>query len=136
MQRSITMKKGCVILADSHQNVLEGIRGLLETLFETVIMVADRDSLCRAAKSLNPEMAVIDLSLFGPCHEEYSSEIKSHCPHIKLIMISIYDGKELVQDVLDGGASAFVLKRAVATDLIPAVEMVGRGNLFVSPLCR
>ena len=49
-----------VILADNHQNTLEGIRGLLETMFETVLMVADKNSLFEAIDKVGPDLAVVD----------------------------------------------------------------------------
>ena len=45
---SHTASGGCVVLADSHQNMLEGVRGLLEAMFEAVVMVADKVSLFKA----------------------------------------------------------------------------------------
>jgi len=53
----------CVLLADRHHGLTEGVRGLLETLFHTVVMVADEASLTETAARLQPEVAVVDLSL-------------------------------------------------------------------------
>jgi DNA-binding NarL/FixJ family response regulator len=52
-----------VLLADSHHRLTEGVRRLLETAFETVIMVADEASLLEGARRVQPDMAVVDLSL-------------------------------------------------------------------------
>jgi len=57
------MNYGCVLLADSHPPMLEGVRSLLQELFEAVVMVADEASLLRAAEQLKPELAVVDVSL-------------------------------------------------------------------------
>jgi CheY-like chemotaxis protein len=57
------MKQGKVLLADNHQNMLEGVRNLLEDMFETVFMVADEASLMEAAEKLKPDLIVADLSL-------------------------------------------------------------------------
>src|SRR5215813_8100964 len=54
---------GCVLLADRHHGLTEGIRGLPETLFRTVVMVADESSLQETAARLRPEVIVADLSL-------------------------------------------------------------------------
>ena len=50
-----TMKAGRVLLADSHLNMLAGVHSLLETLFETVVMVADERSLIEAAATFPPD---------------------------------------------------------------------------------
>ena len=53
----------CVLLADSHHDLVEGVRGLLETAFATVVMVADEASLLDGAMRLRPDVAVVDISL-------------------------------------------------------------------------
>jgi len=53
----------CVLLADRHHGLTEGVRGLLETTFGTVVMVADETSLLDGASRLKPDVAVVDLSL-------------------------------------------------------------------------
>jgi DNA-binding NarL/FixJ family response regulator len=57
------MRQGRVILADSHSNMLGGIRRLLEDEVETVLMVADESSLYHALGNFNPDVVVADLSL-------------------------------------------------------------------------
>ena len=53
----------CVLLADRHHGLTEGVRGLLETAFGTVVMVADEASLLEGAGRLQPDVAIVDLSL-------------------------------------------------------------------------
>ncbi len=53
----------CVLLADRHHGLAEGVRGLLQTAFGTVVMVADEASLLDGADRLQPDVAVVDLSL-------------------------------------------------------------------------
>ena len=127
------MESRCIILADSHQNMLEGIRGLLETAFETVVMVADETSLFEVLDKLKPELAVVDLSL--PLSGEVNIVRKLHenNPDLKFIVLSVHDVQAAVDEVMSAGASGFVLKRCVATDLLDAVEKIDRGGSYVSP---
>jgi len=127
------MKKGCVILADSHQNLLEGIRGLLETMFETVVMVADKKSLFEAADKLKLKLAIVDLSLPVSGQVNVAREFKSRYPELKFIILSVNDEPEAVSEVMSAGASAFVLKRSIATDLFPAVRATLKGRTYISP---
>ena len=53
----------CVLLAGRHQGLSEGIRGLLETVFEVVVMVADEMSLLEGAKRVAAQMAIVDMSI-------------------------------------------------------------------------
>jgi len=125
-------KNGCVILADRHQNMLEGIRGLLETLFETVVMVADKRSLFEAIDKVRPDLAVVDLSLSAFSRVSIAGEIKESYPELKFIILSVHDDPTAIDEVMSAGAAAFVLKRSVAVDLFEAVQRVQEGHTFVS----
>ncbi|MBN2456905.1 MAG: response regulator transcription factor [Sedimentisphaerales bacterium] len=127
------MKKGCVILADSHQNLLEGVRGLLETMFDTVVMVADKKSLFEAAGKLKPELAVVDLSLPISGEVNVAREVKSRYPKLKFIILSVHDEPAAVSEAMSAGASGFVLKRSIATDIFPAVGEILKGGTYISP---
>jgi DNA-binding NarL/FixJ family response regulator len=126
------MKHGLVILADKHQDMLEGIRGLLETAFDTVVMVADRDALFETAQRLRPDLAIMDLSLPISSEINIVRQFKERHPDLKCIVLSVHDDAEVIEQVLSSGAAGFVLKRAAGTDLIPAVEEVLEGRTYVS----
>ncbi len=118
----------CVLLADSHQGLSEGVRGLLETAFGTVIMVAEEASLLEGAKRLQPDVAVVDLSLARHGGLDWLRTLRKLCPEVKVIVLSVHDEESVRQAAIDAGADAFVLKRAIATDLLPAVESVRRAQ--------
>ncbi|MBW8058708.1 MAG: response regulator transcription factor, partial [candidate division NC10 bacterium] len=86
-----TMKRGCILLADSHLNVLEGVRSLLEGMFAAVVMVADETSLFEAADKLKPNLAVVDLSLRGSDGVNVARRLKNHYPELKVIILSVHD---------------------------------------------
>ena len=56
-------ERGCALLADRHLGLMEGVRGLLETEFEAVVVVGDEVSLFESARQLHVAIAVVDLSL-------------------------------------------------------------------------
>jgi DNA-binding NarL/FixJ family response regulator len=62
--------------------------------------------------------------------------LRARCPDLKVIMLSLHDEASASQATLAAGANAFVLKRAIATDLLPAIEAVQAGLDFVSPAVR
>ena len=125
-------KIGCVILADSHQYLLEGIRGLLETMFETVVMVADKKSLFKAIAKVKPDMAVVDMSLSDSEPVSIAGEIKESYPELKFIILSVHDEPTAIDEVMSAGAAGFVLKRSLAVDLFEAVQRVQEGHTFIS----
>jgi DNA-binding NarL/FixJ family response regulator len=114
----------CVLLADRHHDLAEGVRGLLETAFGTVVMVADEASLLEGARRLRPNVAVVDLSLAQHRSLGWLRALRERCPDIRVIVLSVHDEQSIRRTVMDAGADAFVLKRAIATDLLPAVALV------------
>lgn len=121
-------KVSCVLLADSHHGLTEGIRGLLETAFGTVVMVADEVSLLEGASRIQPEVAVVDLALAGDKGLDWLEALHVRCPHLKVVALSLHDEPNVRQAAYDAGADAFVLKRSIGTDLLAAIEAV-RGDL-------
>lgn len=127
------MNSNCVILADNHQDMLEGIRGLLKTTFESVVMVADEKSLFEVVEKLNPDITVVDLSLPISGEVNVARKIKIHHPNLKFIVLSVHDEITAVNKIMSTGASGFVFKRSAVTDLMPAVDEVLKGGTYISP---
>jgi DNA-binding NarL/FixJ family response regulator len=127
------MRCGLVILADRHANMIEGIRLMLETVAESVLMVADEVSLMQAVERMIPDLVVADLSLPVSGAGNVVRLIKKHHPGIRVIIMSVHDERTVVNEVMDAGADGFVLKRRAAIDLLPAIDEVCLGQRFVSP---
>ncbi len=120
-------KRSCVLLADRHRGLTEGVRGLLETSFGTVVMVADEASLIDGAGRLQPDVVVVDLSLAQVAGLDWLRTLRQRCPDLKVIVLSIHDEQSVRKAAMEAGADAFVLKRAIATDLLSAVDAVRGG---------
>jgi DNA-binding NarL/FixJ family response regulator len=127
------MNSKCVILADSHQDMLEGIRGLLQTSFESVVMVADGKSLFDTVEKMQPDIVVVDLSLPVSDEVNVARKIKRLFPDLKFIILSVHDETTAVNEVMSAGAAGFVLKRCIATDLLSAAQEISKGNSYISP---
>jgi two-component system secretion response regulator SsrB len=131
----IPESKSCVLLADRHHGLTEAVRGLLESAFGTVVMVADEASLLEGAVRLRPDVAVVDLSLARDHGLGWLRLVRERCPGLKVIVLSVHDEQSVRDAALQAGADAFVLKRAIATDLLAAVEHVraDRADQEVAP---
>jgi DNA-binding NarL/FixJ family response regulator len=127
------MRQGRVILADTHPNVLGGIRRLLEAEVETVLMVTDEISLRHALEHINPDVLVVDLSLPVSTKSNIARELKKNYPQIKIIILSIHDDSSVFEEVMASGIEGFVLKRRAVIDLIPAIRKVLQGQKYISP---
>ena len=126
-------KSSCVLLADRHHGLRDGVRGLLETEFETVFMVADEASLLEGAGRLKPAIVVVDLSLAAGDLPGLLARVTERSPGSKVLMLTVHDEATVAQAALAAGAAGVVLKSKLATDLLPAVEALRAGKRYLSP---
>jgi DNA-binding NarL/FixJ family response regulator len=129
----VDKKSNCVLLADRHHGLRDGVRGLLETEFETVFMVADEASLLEGAERLRPAVVVVDLSLSAGDLRGLLGRIIARAPGAKMLLLSVHDEASVAKSALSAGADAVVLKRSLATDLVPALEALLAGKHYLSP---
>jgi DNA-binding NarL/FixJ family response regulator len=111
----------CVLLADRHHGLTEGLRSLLETAFGAVVMVADAASLLEGAERLHPDLAIVDLSLARKGGLGWLKDLRRRCPDLAIVALSVHDEQSVRAAALAAGADAFVLKRHISTALLPAV---------------
>ena len=122
----------CVLLADPHHGLSEGVRNLLATMFKTVVMVADEVSLFESAGRLQSDLAIVDLALSRGNALDFVRRLRERFPGMKLIVVSVHDQPSVSRSVVDAGADGFVGKRAIATDLLAAADAVLSGHPYVS----
>jgi len=122
----------CVLLADPHHGLSEGVRNLLATMFDTVVMVADEGSLFESAGRLRSDLAVVDLALSRGNALDFVRRLRGRFPAMKLIIVSVHDQPSVSRSVVEAGADAFVGKGAIATDLLAAADAVLAGQPYVS----
>ena len=123
----------CVLLADRHHGLIEGVRGLLETAFGTVFMVGDEASLIDGVERLQPSVTVVDLALAGGNWLRLLRTLREGTPATRLIVLSMYDELSVVRAAMGAGVNGFVLKRAIATDMLDAISAVLRDESYISP---
>jgi two-component system NarL family response regulator len=116
------IKSHCALLADRHPGLTEGIRGLLESRFETVVIVADPHSLLTSARRLQPDVALVDLSLTRSTNLEWLADLHDQCPDVKVVVLSVHDAPGVRRAVMAAGASGFVPKAAIVAELLPTLE--------------
>jgi DNA-binding NarL/FixJ family response regulator len=126
-------KADCVLLADSHHGITDGVRHLLATLFRAVVMVADEVSLFESAARLHSDLAILDLALPRGNALEFVRRFRDNFPETKMIVMSVHGESSVSRSVLEAGAQGFVVKCSIATDLLAATDAVLMGDRYVSP---
>lgn len=126
------MPNSCALLANRHSPLSEGVRGLLETNFKAVVMVADEASLLESLSGLKVSIAIVDLAVTPGDGLQMVRRLRSQFPDLKLIITSVHNEPIIARLVLEAGADAFVVKRTMATDLLRAIDAVLGGQGFVA----
>lgn len=108
------------------------MRGLLESAFGAVFVVADHASLLEGAQRLAPALVAVDVSLAQGDIRQLLQSIRERAPSAKVLLLSVHDEPAVVDAALSAGADGIVFKRAIADDLLPAVDALLAGHLFAS----
>jgi two-component system, NarL family, response regulator NreC len=123
-----------VLLADDHQIVRDGLRALLEEAGQIVVgEAADGRQACQLARKLQPNIAVLDLSMPVLNGLDAMREIQRVSPGTRTIILTMYADRPYVLQAMQAGARGYVLKSQAAADLIQAIQEVLRGAAYLSP---
>ncbi len=129
------MGKIRVLVVDDHTIVREGVHILLEAQsdIEVVGEAADGQEALVRARELQPEIALVDIAMPGLNGLELTRALKRDWPQIHVIILTMYESDEYFFQVLDAGASGYVLKKAASADLVAAIRAVHAGDVFLYP---
>ncbi len=122
-----------LVLADDHGLMLEGLRRILEPEHEIIGAVTDGRALLETAKTLNPDMVLLDISMPLLNGIEAAVRLSKELPHIRIVVVSMHTDPDYVRAAFDSGASAYVLKRSAADELKIAIREVMSGKTYISP---
>ena len=129
------MKKIGVLLADDHAVVRQGLRALLEAEGDiAVVSEAEngRQAVAQAKKSL-PDVVVMDVAMPGMNGLEATRQIVRNIPSSKVLVLTSYGDDDCVTQLLEAGATGYLVKQTAAADLLKAIREVYHGNAFFSP---
>lgn len=128
------MPKPRVLLADDHVLVLEGFRRILQEHYELVGTVGDGYALLAAAKTVQPDVVILDISMPLLNGIETAAQLKKICPAAKIIVVTMHAGADYVRSAFEAGASAYVLKGSAVDELEQAIRAVLGGLSYITPL--
>lgn len=128
------MNRPRVLVADDHTIVAEGLRSLLEPEFELVGMVQDGRTLVSEAKKIGPEVIVLDISMPLLNGIEAARQIRKFDARVKLVFLTMHPDVAFVREAFRVGASAYLLKRAAASELVTAIRETLNGRSYLTPL--
>ena len=124
-----------VLLVDDHRILREGVRALLggEPGIDVVGEAEDGESAVLQVDRVKPDVVLMDMVMPRIGGLEATARIKAKHPEVVVLIMSMHDNDEYVQQVIKAGASGYVLKGVAGDDLVQAIRAVNEGAAFVDP---
>jgi len=123
-----------ILLADDHALIIEGFKRILENRYDLVGTAPDGRTLIESAKTLQPDVIILDVSMPLLNGIDAAAHLKKLCPTAKLIFVTMHADTEYVRSAFEAGASAYVLKRSAVDELEQAIRAVLAGHSYITPL--
>jgi len=125
-------KRYRVIVADDHAVVREGLQLILRDHFDVVGAVRDGRTLVREAERLTPDLVVIDISMPVLNGMEATRQLQERVPSIKIVVFTMHADVTYAAELLQAGASAYVLKNAPIEEIKIAMQRALAGEKYVT----
>jgi two-component system response regulator NreC len=127
------MPRISVLIADDHAILRSGLKMLINAQadMEVVAEAPDGDRTVQAVCERRPDVALLDLTMPVSGGMSALERIARCCPETRVLVLSMHDDPAYLRSALATGASGYVLKRAVDTELLAAIRAVHRGGVFV-----
>lgn len=125
-----------IVLADDHALVRAGIRVLIEQIpgLEVVGEAGDGHAALELVRDLQPDVLLTDIAMGAPSGLEVAARVARDFPEVKVIILSMHANEEYVMEALRHGAAGYLLKDSAAVELERALQTVGEGRTYLSPV--
>ncbi|MBE0428296.1 MAG: response regulator transcription factor [Thermoleophilia bacterium] len=129
------MSKIRILLADDHAILRSGLMRLLgeESDIEIVGEAENGREAVQKTQELHPDIVLMDIGMPVMNGMEATKQIKKRDNDVKVLVLTMHDNEEYLFQVLQAGASGYVLKKAADSDLVNAIHVVSRGDCFLYP---
>ena len=124
-----------ILLADDHTLVRQGLRKLLEERpdWEVIAEAGDGREAVRLAEQLKPDVAILDVAMPLLNGIEATRQITKRVPGTHVLVLSMHADEAYVTQILQAGATGYLLKDSADVDLLKAVDEAAHGRSFFSP---
>jgi DNA-binding NarL/FixJ family response regulator len=123
-----------ILLADDHALIRQGLKALLERQGCRIVgEAADGQEAIRSVENVQPEIAILDISMPILNGIDAARALKKSAPKTKIILLTKHDEDQYVTEAMRAGVKGYVLKSQAADDLVHAIREVSRGSVYLSP---
>ncbi|MFT3822888.1 MAG: response regulator transcription factor [Chitinophagaceae bacterium] len=126
--------KTSVFIVDDHYMVIEGIRSLLnnEKDIEWMGHATNAASCLGFLKQQQPDIILMDVNLPDMSGTDLCKAVKQLYPSILVLGLSTFNQQAVIRNMMDNGASGYVLKNATKEELLEAINLVLKGKTYFS----
>jgi two-component system, NarL family, response regulator NreC len=124
-----------VLIADDHAIVRAGLRALLveAAAFDLVGEAVGGYEAIELVEKTSPDVLILDLSMPDLDGISVTRKIKPQFPDLKILILTLHEDEALLKEAIKAGAAGYILKRAAEAELISAIRVILRGDLYVDP---
>jgi two-component system response regulator NreC len=128
-------RKTRLVIADDHSVVRDGIRSVIRSSPDYIIVGEARDGeqAVNFVRDKKPDIVLMDISMPKLNGIEATTRIKETNPDVKVVILTVHEDEEYVFQILRAGASSYVLKSAGKKEILAALKSVTEGESFFSP---
>ena len=125
-----------IVVVDDHAVVRTGLRLLLggESDLEVVGEAGDAHEAVFEVRAQKPDVILLDVVMPGESGIEAVPKLLHEAPDAKILVLSMQDDPNYVREAFAAGASGYVLKEAVDTEVVEAIRQVAAGGRYVHPV--
>ncbi|MEU8221124.1 response regulator transcription factor [Kribbella sp. NPDC048915] len=131
----MTIAKTKILLADDHALVRRGVRLILDNQpdLQVVAEAADGSEAVAVCRRQPVDLAILDIAMPRMTGLQAARELSTVAPHVRVLMLTMYDNEQYFFQALKAGASGYVLKSVLDRDLVEACRATMRGEPFLYP---
>lgn len=124
-----------ILIADDHPVLRSGLRVLLaaDPDLEVVGEAGTGDETLRLAEELHPDVVLLDIGMPGESGIETVRRLKATLPDLKVLFLTMHEEEGTLLEALNAGGDGYVIKRADQPEIIQAIRVVQRGDVYVHP---
>jgi len=124
-----------ILIADDHGVIRAGLRALLDGLPEITVVgeASDGSEALSKAVELKPDIVLMDLSMPLMGGIETTRQLTQNKPGIRILILTVHEDESLLKEAIHAGAAGYIVKRAAQEDLLHAIRVVARCDLYVHP---
>lgn len=129
------MSKTRIVLADDHPIVLDGLRNLVraEDDFELVGEASSGLAALKLIRDKRPDVAVLDISMPELNGIVLCRRLAGEIPQTRVLVLTLHEDRAYLNQALEAGARAYILKRSAVENLVQGIRTVMLGGTYVDP---